>query len=92
MKQYIMFIDLSEKELKDLKNLPAEKVIVTEPTIKKIVKILKLTKRTNLELIGLRNSVVKELTKDDEDDDNWTRMSMITCVIDNEKWKRGMAI
>ena len=86
-----LFVKFSKETLEELKKLPVEEVFVSCETFEKIKKILNLEIRTAEELIAVRNSVVKELTKND-DRDNWTRMSMIVCVIDNEKIKRGMAV
>lgn len=46
--------------------------------------------RTMAEHLSAKGSESKAHWK--EYDDNMTRMSMITCVIDNEKWNRGLAI
>ena len=96
------YIELSQEQLNQLKTLPVEEYFVTEPTKEKIEAILKLKEINNEELQGTRNSVVKELSQIERDardkkdwktfDDICTRISMITAVIDNEKWNRGMAV
>lgn len=96
------YAELSQEQINQLNALPVEEDFISEPTINKIRKILNLKEINNEELQGTRNSVVKELRKiknearDKKDwktfDDTCTRISMITCVIDAEKWKRGMAV
>ena len=94
--------ELSKEQINQLNVLPVEEYFVTKPTMEKIETILSLKEINDEELQGTRNSVVKELSKikngarDNNDwatfDDTCTRISMITCVIDAEKCKRGMAI
>lgn len=96
------YVELSQEQLNQLKTLPVEEYFVTEPTKEKIETILNLKEINNEELQGTRNSVVKELSKIERDardkkdwktfDDICTKISMVTAVIDNEKWNRGMAI
>ncbi len=82
-----------EKEVFDkLKQIEPERNFVSAETVAKIKSILKMYEYTDEELQGLRNTIVRDFEGKKDNYDDWTRVSMITAVIDNEKFNRGMAI
>lgn len=85
-----IFTVVSNETLEELKNIPVEKIMISEKTLKQIKDILKMKEYSNEELLGLRNTIVKEMP--DNTIDDWTRISMIITVIDLEKIERNMAI
>ena len=82
----------SRWQLDELKTIEPQKRFVSENMVSIIRLILDIDNLSNEELQTARNTIVKELTKDIDNFDMWTRMSMITAVIDNEKWNRNMAV
>ncbi len=68
--------------LADLLALKINRSIITGEQVKKVVEILDLTNNSAEQLQAKRNSVVKLLTKDREDDAAWATMSGVTHVID----------
>ena len=84
----IRFVELTEQEIKELQEITPERIWISKESMNKISDILKLKETPTDELQPLRNSIVKLLCDDYESEDNWTRMSMITCVIDNEVYDR----
>jgi hypothetical protein len=73
-----------------LKQIKPERMFVSPESEKEIIRLLELHDTTPEQLQILRNTVVEKLGDDNMDD--WTRMSMITAVIDNLKYKKGMAV
>lgn len=97
-KNNFIFAELNEAQIKELKDIEPERMFVSEDNIKRINKILELEKQeTEESLRAIRNSVVEMFSDMVEEDghigeDNMTRMSMITAVIDNCKWEKGFAV
>ena len=83
------FIVLDKEVVNKLTQIPVEEMFVTAGTAKLISNILEFNTYSNDELQALRNSIVKDFPRNDN---NWTRKSMIIAVIDDEKLKRGMAL
>lgn len=94
------YLKLSDTEINSIYNdIEPERMFIKEETIYQIREMLSIEKLTNEELIAMRNSIVKELSKEYEnnasgcfDMTNMTKISMITMVIDCEKSNRGMEI
>lgn len=86
------FVELTESEIKLLSEIEPERMFVSKTNIDKIKQILKLEELSNEELQPTRNAIVKYFTENQEErfNDNWTRMSMIVAVIDDEIYKRGL--
>lgn len=80
------------ENLKELMAIEPQRTFVTGEMVSKIRLLLDIDNLSNDQLQTARNTIVKEFTKEYKDFDMWTRMSMITAVIDNEKWERGMAV
>lgn len=93
-----IFTELTTEQLESLRNIEAEKFVISNKSIQTIRKILNIDEADNKELSGMRNSIVQkfstELNKEDIEStfDTMTRISMITAVIDDEKTKRGMGV
>lgn len=85
----IRFVELTEQEVKELHEITPERVWISKENVDKISDILKIKEVPTDELQPLRNSIVKLLCDDYVSEDDWTRMSMITCVIDNEVYSRN---
>ncbi len=95
-----IFTEIEDWKMAVLKNITPEDVFVSKTNIEIIKNILTLHEVSNDELVGMRNYIVKTLSKikssmkecSKERMDMITRISMITAVIDNEKWDRGMEV
>lgn len=86
------YLVVGKETIEKLKTeIPAERMFVSKESQKKIEDLLKLETLTNEELIAVRNTVVKAFDEND-DYDNWTRLSMITSVIDYAKYNKGMRV
>ena len=62
---------------------------ITKEQIRKAQEILEIDGDTLDELRAKRNSVVKLLTKDRDDEKSWNTMSGVTFVIDSRIWDLG---
>ena len=74
----------------ELLALNIDRFYIREEQIKKVGEILELAGNTAEQLQAKRNSVVKLLTKDRDDDASWATMSGVTHVIDTYLWRMGV--
>lgn len=75
--------DFVSGRLEGLLSLKIDKHVINNAQIVKVVELLELAGNSAEQLQAKRNSVVKLLTEDDNDDAAWATMSGVTCVIDN---------
>lgn len=67
--------------------------ILSGEEVKKVMDFFQIKERTNIDLQNLRDMVVMYYAlKKDKTMDQSDVMSGIVCVIDNEKWNRGMEV
>ncbi len=59
---------------------------ITKEQIKRVQEILEIDGDTLEELQAKRNSIVKLLTKDRDDEKSWNTMSGVVFVIDSRLW------
>jgi len=86
------YLKLVNNEIERIRNeVPVEYHFVSDESYKLIKEILGIDNLDNEELQAMRNSIVKGLSKF-EDTDTWTKLSMVTGVIDHEKVSRGMEV
>ena len=84
------------QELRE-KYAPKVRGIVSCEEAKAIYEVLEIDKRNNIELQNIRDMVVMKDKKNgvqavDKSAEYLDAMSAITCVIDHEKFKRGMGV
>lgn len=75
--------DFVSEHLAELLALKIDRHVIEHDQIVKVVKILNLVDNTEVQLRAKRNSVVKLLTDDRDDEAAWATMSGVTCVIDS---------
>lgn len=75
--------DFVSERLTELLDLKIDRSIITDKQISRVTEILELKDNTALQLTAKRNSVVKLLTDDRDDEAAWATMSGVTCVIDS---------
>lgn len=69
---------------------PRNRYIIEEDEIRLVRKLLEIDKLTDEELCHLRNVVVVRLSNGD--DVMREKISAVTVVIDDEKWRRGLEV
>lgn len=75
--------DFVNEHLAELLALNIDRHVIENDQVVKVVKILNLVDNTEAQLRAKRNSVVKLLTDDRDDEAAWATMSGVTCVIDS---------
>ena len=73
-------------KVKDLLELHIGRFVITEEQIKRVQEILEIANDTFEQLQAKRNSVVKLLTDDRDDEAAWNTMSGVTMVLDSRLW------
>lgn len=71
------------ERLAELLDLKIDRSVIDNDQIVNVIKILKLAGNTEEQLRAKRNSVVKLLTEDRDDEAAWATMSGVTYVIDS---------
>ncbi len=74
--------DYVSSRLADLLALKIDRLVINNDQIVKVGEILELASSSAEQLQAKRNSVVKLLTENADDDAAWATMSGVTCVID----------
>lgn len=69
--------------LNELLDLKIDRFIITAEQSSRVSELLELENNSEAQLRAKRNSVVKLLTDDRDDEAAWSTMSGVTCVIDN---------
>ena len=80
------------KHLEALLALKIDKYVIMADQVKRVEELLELSGDTVEQLQAKRNSVVKLLTTDRDDEAAWATMSGVTCVIDTQMYKIGGVI
>lgn len=74
--------DFVREHLAELRDLKIDRFIITEEQMQKVYEILELDSNSAAQLQAKRNSVVKLLTENRDDEAAWATMSGVTHVID----------
>lgn len=93
------FAKINPEVFNKVMDVEIDEVFVSNESVKQIVKILELENKDEDELRATRNSIVRIITDMEEQAVSYkdeklfnelsTKMSGITCVIDNMIWKIG---
>lgn len=75
--------DFVREHLAELLDLKIDRSVIDNDQIEKVIKILGLAGNSEAQLRAKRNSVVKLLTEDRDDEATWATMSGVTHVIDS---------
>ncbi|MEA4923227.1 MAG: hypothetical protein VB031_07645 [Eubacteriaceae bacterium] len=87
------FRDFGQNEIESLLAIQPQEMFVSEETTNEVTALLDLKNLSDEELQATRNGIVR-LYSDDESipNDNMTRMSMVTAIIDNIRWRKGYEV
>lgn len=85
-RQYKFNDEFVAPKLQALRDLKIEHCIITAEQIQKVTEILELNDNSLEELQAKRNSAVKLLCADKDDQAAWNTMSGVVCVIDSKRW------
>lgn len=92
MKQKIRFAKVGKNQIQKLLDLKIGRIFIEKEQIEEVKKILKLEEKNIIDLRRTRNTIVRELTRDiekEEDEEKWSTMSGVTAVIDDMIYRQG---
>lgn len=92
MKQKIRFAKVGKNQFQKLLDLKIGRIFIEKEQIEEVKKILKLEEKNIIDLRRTRNTIVRELTRDiekEEDEEKWSTMSGVTAVIDDMIYRQG---
>lgn len=92
MKQRIRFAKVGKNQIQKLLDLKIGRRFIEKEQIEEVKKILKLEEKSIINLRRTRNTIVRELTRDiekEEDEEKWSTMSGVTAVIDDMIYRQG---
>ena len=91
MKQKIRFAKVGKNQFQKLLDLRIGRHFIEPEQIEGVKKILKLEEKNILDLRRIRNTIVRDFTKNNrsEIEDCWNTMSGVTAVIDDMIYRQG---